>query len=129
MTFFGIFSKEVNVIAIIKEGSKDINEQVKIICKLWYDDVRESKNGIASLSPFGDHLYSKENDNNFRPYIINCQNQFPSLIPYGISLQDDLIANIILSENNANKMSSHNANKAPFIHIQSFVSSSLYEVN
>ena len=114
---------EVNVIAIIKEGSKDINEQLKIICKLWYDDVRESKNGIASLSPFGDSFHSKEHDNNFRPYLINCQNQFPSLIPYGISLQDDLFANIILSENNVNKMSSHNANKAAFIHIQSFVSS------
>ena len=25
---------EVNVIAIIKEGSKDINEQLKVICKL-----------------------------------------------------------------------------------------------
>ena len=113
---------EVNVIAIIKGISNDINEQLKIICKLWYDDVRESKTGIASSSPFGDPIQSPENDNNFRPYIINCQNQFPSVIPYGISLQEDLSANNRSAKEKRYKMSSTTADKAAFIHIQPFVS-------
>ena len=110
---------EVNVIALIKESSKDINEQLQIICKLWYDDVREDKNGIASVSPFGEPSNPKDNNKSFRPHIINCQNQFPSLIPYGISLQEDL------NKNTANHKSSKNEINADsaFIHIQPFVSS------
>ena len=116
---------EVNVIAVINQNLKDDNNQLKLICKFWYDDVREPKNGIVSISPFGDSSDSPEHNNSFRPHIINCQNQFPSLVPHGISIQDDFQANIRLVKNDLNKISSNNndADSSAFIHIQPFLSS------
>ena len=83
----------VSTIGIFRVSSSNaaLQTQPSIICKLWYDDIREPKQGIPSVSRLGtppNTVQLKEEDN-FRPYIINCENQFPSKIPYGISFEDD----------------------------------------
>jgi hypothetical protein len=116
---------EVNVIAVFRISSNEVASQPKIICKLWYDDVRESKDGISSASQFGDIKQSQEHENVFRPYIVNCENQFPSLIPYGVSVQEDLTAasdNVVIRENKLESSitNSAKADYTGFIHIQPF---------
>lgn len=84
----------VTTIAILKVNEKTPTSQLqsRIICKLWYDDVRQPKEGISSVSSLGTASPSRRQqneENEFLPYLINCENRFPSLIPYGISFQDE----------------------------------------
>ena len=59
---------EVNVITLFRISLNDVASQPKVICKLWYDDVRESKDGIPSATQFGDIKQSQQHEHSFRPY-------------------------------------------------------------
>ena len=115
----------VNAISIIRGNSASI--QPKLSCKLWYEGAHAPRDGITTTSPFGDSNQSSDPKENqrFRPYIVRCENKYPSLIPYGISIEEDFldsparddISNAQLKQ----KVSSNNNSiYTGFIHIQPF---------
>lgn len=133
--FFGTSNHEeialscpvVKSIAIFRVPSSNVasQSQPRIICKFWYDDVREPKEGIPSVSRLGatSNILQRQDGENFRPYVINCENQFPSIVPYGISFEEDQETSSSSPVKDRPKpviYSNNNKDYTGFIHVQPF---------